>query len=65
MIARAVRRGRARATSGLRDVHTSLWLGRRLWRPLVAELPGLRGRRRPRARTPSRLVAVRRLTRRA
>jgi hypothetical protein len=64
MIGRTGRRGLARARSRMRDVHTTLWLTRRLWRPLAADLPGLR-RRRPRARTPSRLVAARRLTRRA
>jgi hypothetical protein len=63
MIARAARRGRARARGGMRDVQTTLWLARRLWRPLAAEIPGLRPRRR--ARTPARLARPRRPGRRA
>jgi hypothetical protein len=49
----------------MHDVHTMLWLGRRLWRPVTSELLRTRRRRRARRRAMARLRMVRRPARRA
>ena len=46
MIGRPARRGGARMRRRMLDLQTTVWLSRRLWRPLAADLPGRRGRRR-------------------
>jgi hypothetical protein len=48
---RSGRSGRSGVARRMGDAHAALWLGRRLWRPLTAELLGSRaGRRRRRRR---------------
>jgi hypothetical protein len=49
------RSGRPGSTLRMHEARTMLWLGRRLWRPVTAELLRERGRRRARRRAVARL----------
>jgi hypothetical protein len=54
------RSGRHRASRRMLDARTMLWLSRRLWRPVAAELLRARGRRTARRRAITRMRAVHR-----